>query len=353
MDDLKKLRDRIDELDTQIASLLNERMKATDEIGKFKKDNNKNVTDPSREKIVLEHVEMQIKHPILKTHIAHIYREIMDESKIAQQYYKFSSLPFRRIGIIGLGLMGGSICKGLKIKDHSLEIGSVNYDSDDDLHAKEGHWIDKEYTILKELIENCDLIILAAPISAIIPLAEMIKENIGNERKLLVMDIASVKESIVEAFENLSDEHVEYIGTHPMTGKETTGFDQSEATLFVNKPWIIVPHKKNNEESLKKIEELIKFLGAEPTYLKAKAHDEQAAVISHLPAIIAKSFLEFVSSRMPESLKIAGPGFQSFTRIAHSNTKMRNEIRKYNHKFIQQYFDLWLEECINSNKADF
>src|ERR1700722_2502057 len=101
MSEIKKLRDRIDWLDTQIASLLNERMKAADQIGRVKQANHQEVTDHSREKFVLDNVETIVQHPTLKANISNIYKEIMQESRTAQQFFQHLSLPFRRIGILG------------------------------------------------------------------------------------------------------------------------------------------------------------------------------------------------------------------------------------------------------------
>lgn len=342
MDNLKKLRDRIDWLDTQIATLLDERMRAGDQVGKIKRMAQQDIPDQSREKNVLNQVEMIIQHPILKANISSIYKEIMQASRTGQQFFQHLSQPFRRIGIVGMGLMGGSICKGLKTKDASIEIGVLTYESEDLPLAKAGGWIDKEYAKLTDLIQNSELIILASPISTIVQLAEEIKHHSPALEKLIVMDIASVKEKIVETFEKLSSEKIEYISTHPMAGKENSGFANSQATLFVNRPWALVPHKGNRTSNMDSIKELILFLGSKPICLEAKVHDQQAALISHLPSILSKSYLDFVNFADPESIKISGPGFQTFTRLAHDNSQMRGEIAKYNQQIIHDYLEQWL-----------
>jgi len=348
MDKLKKLRDRIDWLDTQIASLLNERMRSTDQAGKIKRTIQQEVADPSREMSVLNQVETIVQHPILRASISNIYREIMQESRIAQQFSQHLSQPFRRIGIIGMGLMGGSICKGIKTKDPSIKIGTLMHESEDVSLAKTGGWIDHVYSTIGDLIQNAELIILASPISTIIQLAEEIKLKATHLEKLIVIDIASVKGEIVAAFENLSCENIEYMSTHPMAGKENRGFANSQATLFVNRPWIIVPHKKNCSDRIESIKELILFLGSNPLCLEADVHDQQAALVSHLPSILSKYYFDFVNSTHPESLMIAGPGFQTFTRLAQDNHEMREEIAKYNQPVIHHYLEQWLEFLIKN-----
>jgi prephenate dehydrogenase len=115
------------------------------------------------------------------------------------------------------------------------------------------------------------------------------------------------------------------------------------ATLFVNRSWIIVPHKENNSSGIESIKELVLFLGSKPICLEAKVHDQQVALISHVPSILSKSYLDFVNSIDPESLIISGPGFQTFTRLAHDNNEMSGEIAKYNQQVIHDYLDRWLE----------
>lgn len=349
--ELKKLRDRIDWLDTQIASLLNERMRAADQVGKIKRTMQQDIVDCSREMNVLSQVSTIIQHPLLKANIANIYREIMQESRTAQQFFQHLSQPYKRIGIIGVGLIGGSICKGIKTKDSSIEIGTVMHESEDDSLAISEGWIDTVYSTLGELMQNSDIIILASPISTIISLAEEIKHNSADVKKLIVIDIASVKEEIVESFEKLSCTNIEYISTHPMAGKEHKGFTNSQATLFVNRPWVVVPHKKNNNKEIERIKELLLFLGAKPLCLEAKLHDQQAALMSHLPMILSKSYYDFVNSIAPESLRISGPSFQSFTRLAHDNGQLRDEIAKYNKEVIHHYLDQWLKTLIENRSS--
>lgn len=347
MERLKKLRDRIDWLDTQIASLLNERMCAADEIGRIKRNHHEEVADQSREAHVLDQVENLVQHPILKENIANIYSEILYESRTAQRFLQSPSQPFRRIGVIGVGLMGGSLCKGIKTKDRAIQINALQHTSADAALAREGGWIDNIYSTMAELMQNCDLIIIASPLSTVIPIAEEIHLHSHTVNKLIVMDISSVKREVGQAFEKLSSSSIEYISTHPMAGKDKPGFANSQATLFVDRPWIIVPHKKNTAAGMDNIQSLIRFLGGDPMCLEAADHDRQAALISHLPALLSKSYLDFVNTTCADSLMISGPGFQSFTRLAHDNEALRKEIAAHNQANIQAYLHQWVQALTN------
>jgi prephenate dehydrogenase len=349
MNEIKNLRQQLDALDFEICSLLSQRMNVVDAIGDIKRDRQLNLKDQRREEMVLKHVEAVVQHPVLKESIANIYKVIMDESKIAQRFLRCSSFPFSKIGVIGLGLIGGSICKAIKVKKASATIGTLASASPDNILAFQERWVDKEYASLKELMLNCELLILAAPLSAILPLAEEIGSQRDGIEKLVVIDVGSVKKEIVHAFESLSDEHLEFVGTHPMSGKETSGFANSQATLFVSHPWVIVPHLRNNPGTISAIIDFIQFLGAEPMGLDASKHDRRAALISHLPGMLSQAFLDFASSKDEEALQMAGPGFKSFTRLAHSNPEMRKQINESNKNEIQHYLREWIIELLKIN----
>ncbi len=340
-DRLKQLRDRIDWLDGQIASLLNERMKIADEVGNIKRACQQAVLDSNREQKVLDGVEAAVQHPVLKEHIGGLYREIIKEARVTQHFHRYGSQPFRSIGIIGLGLMGGSLCKSIRSKDPSVTLHGLAYGSDA-LLALEGKWIDCLHDNLESLVTSCELLVLACPLSKTIEIAKAIKHCTPANQKRLVIDISSVKGFIVDAFSKLNCEGFEFVGTHPMAGREKNGFVNSQATLFVNRPWIITPHAHQTPDALSKVEQLILFLGGEPIHLTATCHDEQVALVSHLPALLATAFFDFVKVVAPDSVKVAGPGFEGFTRLAHSNPQLREDILDKNNQAIAHHLEQFI-----------
>lgn len=344
MNQIKRLRDALDELDAQISCLLDQRMETVDEIGRVKRQHHLLVTDKSREAEVLSKVQSSVHHPVLKENMANIYKVIMEESKVSQQFLQHTEFPFQRIGIIGLGLIGGSICKGVKVKRPYVEIcgfADPSHDCDRALH--EG-WIDKTASSMRDLLLWAEVLIIASPISTVIPLAEEIHTHKSSLlHPLTIVDVASIKGDIVAKFEQLTCDKLEYIGTHPMAGKEHQGFASSQATLFVRRPWVVTPHRKNKGATLAAVDELIRFLGGEPVKLEAQEHDRQAALISHLPGILSRAFYDFVLQNEPTSSQIAGPGFHSFTRMAHSNGEMRSDIERYNQAHIHDLLEQWVE----------
>lgn len=339
---IDSLRLRLDDLDHQIATLLNDRIEIVDQIGGLKQKENLSILDENREKAVIEGVTSAIKHPILKEEIAEIYQLILRDAKINQHFNRYADFPFRSVGFIGFGLIGGSIAKAIKTKKPDV---LINVLEKDDLSEQ---WIDNICSSPHELALHSDLILLATPISCIIPYADEIAKlaqdkTLHKTHPLIIVDVASVKADIVSHFEKLSHPLLEFIGTHPVGGKEVSGLENSAATLFVNRPWIIVPHSANTENNLEKIEQMIRFCGSNPLYLEKHQHDRHLALVSHLPAFLARSFFKFVQESNPQALESAGPGFASFTRLAHDNPVLYQEILETNRPNIDRYRMEWIE----------
>jgi prephenate dehydrogenase len=154
--------------------------------------------------------------------------------------------------------------------------------------------------------------------------------------------VGSVKQPFSSLFEQLSGDNIEFLSTHPMAGKETWGFSQSEENLFQDCSWIICPHQNNRPQTLEQFSALIEIFGAQPIFLSAQKHDEQVALISHLPALISRLLLRFVETQCPEALAIAGPGFKSMTRLARDNPRLQKEMVQFNQAQLDQQFYRWL-----------
>jgi prephenate dehydrogenase len=247
-----------------------------------------------------------------------------------------------KIGIIGLGLIGGSIAKALKKRTSQIEISSLRGDFADLQQAVEDRAVDSLFDTLEGLIQWSDLIILATPLATLSKLAIEIGNRCPKEKKLLVIDVGSVKKAVIPTFERMTKNKIEFLSTHPMAGKERWGFSHSVPDLFEDHQWIISPHLKNQLSSIKMISKLIEILGGRPVVLSPEKHDAQVALISHLPALISRLLAQFVEAKDPEALKIAGPGYQSMTRLARDNAQLQSEIASLNREEISHQLAEWL-----------
>ena len=346
MSELDTLRHHIDEIDDSILDLLEIRMKVTDEIGKFKKANAVSIMQKDREHHLKERLKNKSTHPILKEKIASIFQLIMETSKLSMSIQNAPECPFDHVGILGFGIMGGSIAKALKVKKTNIKISTLKRDSADIKSALDSKTIDVVYDSIADLAQNNDLIVVATPIDTVDNICKKIHSTIS-KKKLIVIDIASVKEEITKRFQEYTNDTIEFLPTHPMAGSEHSGFTDSTAGLFINRPWIICPHTKTNERTQNQVTEFIKSLGSNPIIMNAKQHDESVAKVSHLVFLIS-TYLFAYSQNDPEAMKLAGTGFESITRLASGNASMHAQIFEKNSKNIETELEKFIDYMLHN-----
>ena len=329
--DLDILRKQLDSVDTQIVKLLEERFLITDRVALYKDTHKIPLTDKNREQEVLDGIRDSVQHGILKEHLSEIYEKIFALNKTARRLKQQKQLPFQKIGVIGLGFMGGSIVKALKMKNQELEIFTLARKSHDTHLALKQGYISKAVASMAELVSECEIIIMASPIATV----ELIAKEIAVAEPTtdtIIIDIASVKEKIASTFENLYSSSLPFLATHPMAGSEKMGFAKADGMLFVDKPWIICPHKKNKPAEIEKVKQFIEYLGSKPLVLTPKKHDKQVAIVSHIVFLLSTYLFAFVSEKHPDALPLAGSGFLSQTRLASGSPAMHSQIITENYE---------------------
>ena len=232
------------------------------------------------------------------------------------------------IGIVGLGLIGGSI--GLKLQKLNHKVyGCVNNISNEKIAIDRNlaDVISCDYKILK----NCELIILALPIKDLInPSIELINSIPSNA---VVTDVGSIKEPIIKKWEKL---HSGFIGSHPMAGNENKGAKAGEESLFENKVWIMTPTRKTKKSSIEKLKRLIFSMNCKIHETSPKEHDKAASLISHLPIILSSALIATANTKESKSLldlsqKISSTGFSDTSRVGGGNPDLGVDLAKNNH----------------------
>jgi len=232
-----------------------------------------------------------------------------------------------KIGIVGLGLIGGSL--GLKLQSLNHQIYGIANNESNKKKAKEkklANFVSCDLNLLKE----CELIILALPIKDLINPSERLVASIPQES--LVTDVGSVKEPIVNKWENL---HPLFIGSHPMAGTEKKGVDSGFENLFKNAMWVITPTKNSNLNAIKTISELIKSMDCAICQASPKEHDKAVSLISHLPIFLASALIEAAHTKNNLSLtnlaqKLASSGFSDTSRVGGGNEQLGLELAMNN-----------------------
>lgn len=223
---------------------------------------------------------------------------------------------FQRVGVVGLGLIGGSIALAAhQIWPAGLVIG---VDRKDVLErAMVLHAIDVAADDLVVLAE-ADLVVLAAPIQQNLELLRELPDHVAGSA--VVTDTGSTKREIVEAARALP-ERLTFIGGHPLGGAARGGIEYARADLFAGRPWLFTP-PENDSRSLSQLEQLKAFtggLGAVPRTLSSAEHDHLLAFISHLPQLTVSALMHVVGEAAgQQGLELSGRGLVDTTRLASS-----------------------------------
>ena len=249
-----------------------------------------------------------------------------------------------KIGFIGLGLIGGSIAKAVRRYYPDYEILAFDKNRETLALAIQEGTIHTSCSSIDDNFRGCSYIFLCAPVSYNTAYLAQLKELV--DRDCILTDVGSVKTSIHEEIISLGMEE-NFIGGHPMTGSEKSGFSNAKAHLIENAYYILTPTEKVAEEKVTAYRDFIASLKALPIVLDYKEHDNITGTISHLPHIIASTLVNFVhdTDSADELMKaLAAGGFKDITRIASSSPVMWQQICLKNGKNISRI----LGEYINA-----
>jgi len=260
---------------------------------------------------------------------------------------------FKKIGIIGVGVIGGSLGLSFKRKIADVEIIGVSSRKtiDEALSVKA---IDRGYE--REEINNClseaDLVFLCTPISHILDILPGVAESV--KPGALVTDVGSTKRFIVEKAASCFPGDRFFIGGHPMAGNEGHGISWADELLFENAVYILTPFQQIPNNLMKEFGQLIEGIGAKLILLTPEMHDKIAAIVSHLPQLLAVALMNFVAGREKDKelfLKLAAGGFRDMTRIASSTYSIWEDIVQTNADEIIKNMDLFAQS-MESIKAE-
>ena len=260
-----------------------------------------------------------------------------------------------RIGFIGFGLIGGSIARALKKLSSDYYTIAYDYHKSNpstDLQAALNDNILNQVTFtLEKGFPDCDLIFLCAPVLSNIEYLTQLKPLL--KPSCILTDVGSVKNNIHEAVVSLGLE-AQFIGGHPMTGSEKTGYPNSYALLLENSYYILTPTRLTPENTTRFMYQLVEKMGSLPIVLEAKEHDRITAAISHVPHIIASQLVNLVreSDDAAEKMRaLAAGGFKDITRIASSSPMMWQNICLTNAAEIKACLDHYIRSLQTASDA--
>jgi prephenate dehydrogenase len=259
-----------------------------------------------------------------------------------------------RVGFLGLGLIGGSVARALRASGGDWWVGAWTPVGTGPRAALAAGAIDAAFDDAAALVAESDVVVLAAPPVACVELLGLLG---GVWRPALrpgvtVTDVASTKLALQQA---AAHARLPWVGGHPMAGRETSGFDAAEATLFHGRPWVITGAIGGGDPAV--VRALATACGAVPMELEAAEHDGLVAAISHLPLLTSVALVESVTGSpgaapadWAAASALAASGWRDTTRLARGDTSMGAEIAATNAgplaarlRAYRDAIDVWLE----------
>ena len=243
------------------------------------------------------------------------------------------SNPPINIGIVGLGLIGGSL--GLDLQNLGYTVYGITHREKTATKARErklAHFVSTD----PSLLQNCSIIYVALPLEQLINPSSILINAIPTNA--VVTDVGSVKVPILNTWNKL---HPRFVASHPMTGTEKSGVNAGQPNLFKNKPWIVTPDKTTDKKALEVIHQISLSLGCKWISSEAQIHDEAVSLISHLPVFISAALLNTLSEDMNPFLyslakNIASNGLADTSRVGGGNPELGVSMAKFNKKHLMK-----------------
>jgi cyclohexadieny/prephenate dehydrogenase len=261
-------------------------------------------------------------------------------------------LPFARVSIIGLGLIGSSVARA--VKANMPEVRVTGYDVDPDVRdrARELGFCDDVADTAGTAVIDAGLVILCVPVGAMGPVAELMAADLPADA--IVSDVGSCKQSVAEALAAALPKAT-IIPAHPVAGTEKSGPDAGFATLFKGRWCILTPPINAPEAAVAALSSFWQRLGADVEIMDARHHDLVLAITSHLPHLIAYTIVgtadDLGEVTQSEVIKYSAGGFRDFTRIAASDPVMWRDVFLNNKEAVLEMLQRFSEDLTALQRA--
>jgi cyclohexadieny/prephenate dehydrogenase len=260
---------------------------------------------------------------------------------------------FKRLALIGFGLIGGSIARGARAQGLAGEIVTTARSPATRARVQELGIVDRVVDTNAEAVKDADLVILCIPVGACGPVAEEIAPHL--KPGAIVSDVGSVKGLVLREMAQYLPKTVHFIPAHPVAGTEHSGPDSGFAELFINRWCILTPPPDADPAAVAKLTEFWRALGANVETMGADHHDLVLAVTSHLPHLIAYTIVgtadELEDVTQAEVLKFSAGGFRDFTRIAASDPTMWRDVFLANKDAVLEMLGAFQEDLSKLTRA--
>ncbi|NIR45193.1 MAG: chorismate mutase [Gemmatimonadetes bacterium] len=245
--------------------------------------------------------------------------------------------------VVGLGLIGGSLAGAARRAGIFETVRGHDRDREALAMARRRGLIDEGSDDLRDAVAAADMLVLATPVEAIAKTLEGVARDL--KPAAVVTDVGSTKRAIVAAMDRLGP-RVRAVGGHPMAGDTRTGPEAARLDLFQGARWALIPLQSADVEAKKRVERLVRAVGAEPLWTTAESHDRVVAGTSHLPAAMAVALVQQVAGLSELGLEpaaLVGPGFVDASRLAAGDPEMTAQMLATNASEFQSSIDGLIE----------
>ncbi|MGV3771801.1 MAG: prephenate dehydrogenase [Verrucomicrobiales bacterium] len=261
-------------------------------------------------------------------------------------------MQWRKVSIIGLGLLGGSL--GLACKQRALAARVEGYARREITVAEslEAGAVDAASTSLAQVVAGADLVILCTPLCQMAELARQMLPFLNPDA--LVTDVGSVKGELLRELQPIfAQRGIDFVGSHPMAGSEKKGVTAARADLFGKAVCVVTPSAQNHPVNVEKVREFWKAVGSKVLELTPELHDQLVSRSSHLPHLLAAALANYVlAERFPKQQSgLCAGGFRDSTRIASGSPEMWRDICLTNSAPIHEALDEFIIELQQFQKA--
>ena len=260
---------------------------------------------------------------------------------------------FKKVCIIGCGLIGSSIARAIKKYELSKKVVSSNRSESINKKVVKLKIVDEASSDAKKITKESDLIIIATPLSSYKDVILKIKNSLKNGA--ILTDVGSVKKNVIPIVEKNIPKNISCISSHPIAGTEESGPESGFSELFKNRWCILTPSKKAKKKDIKLLETFWKKIGSKVDTMNAKEHDYILSITSHIPHLIAYNIvnttLNMKKKKDKNIVKYSAGGLRDFTRIAASNPIMWRDIFIQNKNNTSKMIDKFINNLKNLKKA--
>ena len=231
----------------------------------------------------------------------------------------------KKITIIGVGLIGGSLAKAIKKNNLAEVVFGFGRNLSRLESAQKSNIIDQYSIDISEALDGASIVVIATPVGTFESILRELKPYITEG--MIITDVGSTKTSIAKSAREILVEMAScFVPAHPIAGKEKSGFESSDAELFLNKKVIITPLEINTDKTINSLKKLWEDVGADVDFMSAESHDELLGMTSHLPHMLAFSLVNYLITQNPSASIYAAGGFKDFSRIASGDAVMWRDI---------------------------